>query len=170
MDAEEFLQQIRIPSPCFARWEAMPGGDVVRSCAECGKEVYHLSAMPAEEARKLVVSRGGQLCARLGVDSGGRYIFADKMADGTGRYRFRLRTLMGLIGAIGAAMGLVRLIPLAEDNEALGAIDPTIGKRTNAAIGLPMPSPGNRSTGWSATSLRPEVHQQEPSEEGHGEL
>src|SRR5437867_538664 len=47
------LDQIRIASPCSASWDAMEGGDRVRFCAHCQKNVYNLSDMSRREAEKL---------------------------------------------------------------------------------------------------------------------
>ena len=47
---EELLRGVRVATPCHASWDAMPGGDRVRSCEHCRKRVYNLSAMTAAAA------------------------------------------------------------------------------------------------------------------------
>lgn len=43
----------------------MAGDDRVRYCGQCHLNVYNLSAMSAQEARKLVAKREGHLCVRF---------------------------------------------------------------------------------------------------------
>lgn len=50
----DLLDDIRIASPCTADWNDMVGDDRVRFCSHCQKNVYNLSAMPREEAIRLV--------------------------------------------------------------------------------------------------------------------
>lgn len=60
------VDNIRIASPCPARWEEMAGDCRVRHCAECNLNVYNFSAMTQHEIRELVTaSRGGRLCVRF---------------------------------------------------------------------------------------------------------
>src|SRR5437868_2597359 len=59
------LERLRVASPCKASWDAMAGDDRKRFCAECGKNVYNLSAMTREEATRLLVDSEGSLCVRL---------------------------------------------------------------------------------------------------------
>jgi hypothetical protein len=50
-------------TPCTARWDTMAGGDQVRYCKTCHKNVYDLGALSRAEAEALIVRTGGQLCA-----------------------------------------------------------------------------------------------------------
>jgi len=43
----------------------MPGTDRIRHCAQCGKNVYNLSAMSRREAQALLRETEGRLCARM---------------------------------------------------------------------------------------------------------
>lgn len=49
----KFLQsqvdKIFIANPCVAKWEDMDGGQTVRFCGQCSKNVHNLSAMAPEE-------------------------------------------------------------------------------------------------------------------------
>jgi hypothetical protein len=58
------LDNIRIASPCPARWEKMTGDDRVRFCAECSLHVYNLSGMSREEAESLMTSGEKRICIR----------------------------------------------------------------------------------------------------------
>ncbi|MDB6020488.1 MAG: hypothetical protein JWQ04_345 [Pedosphaera sp.] len=57
--------KLNIAKPCPARWEDMGGGDQVRFCDHCRKNVYNLSAMTSAEATALVEAKHGNLCARF---------------------------------------------------------------------------------------------------------
>ena len=62
------LEQLRIESPCPASWDAMAGNDRVRFCQACQKQVHDLSAMPKDEAERLVCEAAGRLCVRILVE------------------------------------------------------------------------------------------------------
>jgi hypothetical protein len=59
------LDNVRIASPCRADWDAMQGDNRVRFCAECGKNVYNLSALTRPEAEALVTEKEGRMCVRF---------------------------------------------------------------------------------------------------------
>ncbi|MES2459450.1 MAG: hypothetical protein V4671_02625 [Armatimonadota bacterium] len=59
------LRQIKIAAPCSAKWETMPGGERVRSCAQCSHKVYNLAAMSSDEAANLIRGAEGRVCVRL---------------------------------------------------------------------------------------------------------
>lgn len=61
------LPQIRIASPCSARWEDMTGDSPTRHCAQCDLDVHNLSAMTADEAEAFLRARAGagRVCARF---------------------------------------------------------------------------------------------------------
>jgi hypothetical protein len=60
----ELLSQVKIASPCRARWEDMTGDDRSRFCGRCEKHVYNFSAMTAAEAEDLIRAKEGKLCGR----------------------------------------------------------------------------------------------------------
>src|SRR5262249_10788550 len=45
MRDQSILDNVRIASPCHARWEDMVGNDRARFCGQCRKNVYNFSAM-----------------------------------------------------------------------------------------------------------------------------
>lgn len=65
MADDVLLKNVRIASPCSVNWDAMPGGERVRSCAQCGHKVYNLSEMPAADAAHLLRSSEGRVCVRF---------------------------------------------------------------------------------------------------------
>jgi hypothetical protein len=58
-------KNLRIASPCSAKWEEMKGTDWMRHCTECNLNVYNFSEMTWKEVERLVASRQGRLCARF---------------------------------------------------------------------------------------------------------
>jgi hypothetical protein len=59
------LHDIRIASPCPAKWEQMAGDDRIRWCAACNLNVYNLAELTEREIRQLLARREGRLCVRL---------------------------------------------------------------------------------------------------------
>jgi hypothetical protein len=59
------LRQVKIAAPCSMDWSAMPGGERVRSCAQCNHKVYNLSEMSSEAAADLIRNSEGRVCVRL---------------------------------------------------------------------------------------------------------
>ncbi len=72
------LEQVRIASPCPARWEDMTGDDRVRRCSLCSLDVHNISALSRDEAeaflqqREELKARGERVC-----------IIFHRRADGT---------------------------------------------------------------------------------------
>jgi hypothetical protein len=83
------LDQIRIASPCNARWEDMTGDERARFCGSCRKNVYNLSAMTRTEITTLVREKEGQFCGRFYQRPDGRMLTAD-CPEGGRRRRDRI--------------------------------------------------------------------------------
>ena len=77
MKTNDLLANVRIASPCTARWGHMAGDDSARYCAQCSKHVYNLSALTAEAATTLIREKEGQLCARFYQRDDGTMLTAD---------------------------------------------------------------------------------------------
>lgn len=128
MATEDIFKQLSIPSPCSAQWKSMTGGNFVRSCDECGKQVYNLSATTPNELTSLVVEKGGNFCARVAVDRNGQYITSkSKLPPETARrpVRFHLRSLMLAIAGAAGAFSVLRHLPWSlgsESNEVAGKV------------------------------------------------
>ena len=54
-----------IPAPCDADWDAMIGNERVRFCEHCHLHVTNISALPRQEAMRLVSRSEGRLCVRF---------------------------------------------------------------------------------------------------------
>jgi hypothetical protein len=92
MKATELLAQVKIASPCPARWEDMAGDERSRFCLQCNKHVYNLSAMSANAAADLVRAKEGKLCARFYRRADGTMLTAD-CPVGLERHGRRLKAL-----------------------------------------------------------------------------
>jgi hypothetical protein len=68
MSQHPILNVIQVASPCQAPWEQMSGDEQRRFCTHCKKFVHNLTAMPADEAEKLICSSAGDLCVRFARD------------------------------------------------------------------------------------------------------
>ena len=58
------LDNVRVATPCPANWDEMVGGERVRYCRSCEKNVYNLSEMTKDEAENLLQTHDGKLCIR----------------------------------------------------------------------------------------------------------
>ena len=77
MNADALLTNLRVASPCPARWADMTGDDRARFCAQCQKHVYNLSEMTAEDASELIREKEGRLCVRFFQRADGTVLTAD---------------------------------------------------------------------------------------------
>jgi hypothetical protein len=71
------LDDVKIATPCHARWDDMIGDDKVRFCGKCQKDVFNLSAMTRDDAETLLRERSGSMCARLFRRTDGTVMTAD---------------------------------------------------------------------------------------------
>jgi hypothetical protein len=62
---DDFLERLRVASPCHVSWEGMEGDARVRFCSQCSLHVYDISEMTNDEARALFANAEGRVCARL---------------------------------------------------------------------------------------------------------
>jgi hypothetical protein len=109
------LEVLRVANPCQAAWDAMAGDEESRFCGHCGKHVHNLSAMPREQAERLICEAAGPLCVRYGVDAAGRVMTLDYQ-PASKRRRTRwwplwLGSAAATIGAALCAWGLTRRPP-----------------------------------------------------------
>jgi hypothetical protein len=82
------LDNLRVASPCNARWEDMAGDERARFCGSCRKHVYNLSAMTRPEIETLIREKEGRFCGRYYQRPDGRMLTADCL---TGRRQRRSR-------------------------------------------------------------------------------
>jgi hypothetical protein len=93
------LDEIEVASPCSAAWEAMPGDQRVRFCADCQRAVHDLSAHTRVEAESLLSAAEGRLCVRFERRGDGLILTRDCVQD----VRRAPRRWLG----IGLALGLL---------------------------------------------------------------
>lgn len=84
----------------------MKGDDQVRFCEECRKNVYNLSALPREDAERLIRSRDGALCARLYRRADGTVLTADCPV---GQRNLRERIALRFAAVLAAGLALFGL-------------------------------------------------------------
>ena len=101
------LEQLRVEHPCPASWDAMTGNDRVRFCEACQKRVYDLSAMPKDEAERLICEAAGRMCVRIAVPMPPVAVGYQGSMRLRPRRGWRFWTGIGVIGAGFSAMANV---------------------------------------------------------------
>ncbi len=98
------LDQVKVASPCSAKWEDMLGDERVRFCLACEKNVFNLSAMPREEAESLLAAKAsGELCVRYYQRADGTIMTRDCPVGVTKKRRKKLALAVASAGAMAAA-------------------------------------------------------------------
>ncbi|WP_123580305.1 hypothetical protein [Abditibacterium utsteinense] len=97
------LEAIHIASPCRADWEQMRGDDRVRHCKACAKNVYNLSTMTREQAKRLISEKEGDLCVQLHRRADGTVITSD-CTVGVSIHKKSRRVVPRLVATIFAAL------------------------------------------------------------------
>jgi hypothetical protein len=145
----DLLDSVRIATPCDALWEEMTGGDRVRFCGACAKNVYNLSAMSREEAARLLDARANQsdLCLRVFQRADGMVLTED-CPVGVRKRRIR-RVAVAAVGGGLMAAGLLSLSstsvqqsgPSSNENVPIPADEPRApGERLTDASVVPPPA------------------------------
>ena len=100
------LDQVKVASPCSASWDEMLGDDRVRFCVSCEKNVYNLSAMPADDAERLLAERSkGELCVRYYRRADGTIMTADCPVGVKRKRRKQVALAVAGAGAMALAAG-----------------------------------------------------------------
>ncbi len=115
------LDDVRIASPCSARWDDMVGDDRVRHCAACDKDVFDISGMTRAEAVELVTKSAG-VCIRMFKRADGTVMTADCPV---GVRKKRVRRLAVLGAGISAALGGGLLYAWVEPASVAGVLSST---------------------------------------------
>jgi hypothetical protein len=95
------VDEIRVASPCHARWNDMAGDERARFCGQCSKHVFNLSAMTRVQIETLVREMEGKFCGRFYRRVDGRMLTADCPS--------RLRRLRERVARLGGALGALML-------------------------------------------------------------
>lgn len=74
---EDFLDKVRIASPCNVSWESMSGSARARFCSQCELHVYDISQLSRKEAVALIASTQDRICARIYRRSDGTILTRD---------------------------------------------------------------------------------------------
>lgn len=105
----QLLHNIRVATPCPARWEDMEGSEQCRFCRHCQKHVYNFSEMTAEAVIELLREKEGNLCARFYQRADGTLLTSDcGLAQSRPVVRFQkvlLGIAAGVVTFIGTALG-----------------------------------------------------------------
>ena len=105
------LDDVRIASPCKMEWADMTGGDRVRHCAACQKNVFNLSGMKRAEAIDLLRATEGKICARFYRRKDGTMLTADCPVGVALIARKAKRAVLGAcistLGAVGALLAFL---------------------------------------------------------------
>lgn len=100
----DFLNHLRIASPCDASWEAMTGDDRVRHCAHCDRNVYQVAHLTTAEVAALFQADGLAPCLRLWRRADGTVLTADCPVGLRRRGSRRLRVRATLLGLLLASL------------------------------------------------------------------
>ncbi|MGC3958817.1 MAG: hypothetical protein QM813_13030 [Verrucomicrobiota bacterium] len=90
------VDEIRIASPCHARWNDMGGDERARFCRQCSKHVFNLSAMTRAQIETLIREKEGRFCGRFHRRADGTMLTADCPS--------RLRRLRERVAKLGGAL------------------------------------------------------------------
>ena len=135
------LDVIRVQQPCHESWESMTGDAKTRFCAGCQRHVHNLSAMPREEAERLICQSVGRLCVRFEAGADGAPVTLEYQRRGRIRGGWKLWTIVGTLGACitGAVQALVREKPAPPPLQTPAALGRMV--MGDVAISPPPPSP-----------------------------
>ncbi len=132
------LDNLKIASPCHVAWETMDGGDRVRHCASCDKDVFDLSALTRDEAEALLRERAGNLCVSYYQRTDGTVITSD-CTVGIAKRRRRRVMAAGLAAVLASAGGLALFLSLRSHDTAAPRC-PTSEMRMGGAVPVELPS------------------------------
>lgn len=120
------LRQVRVASPCKARWDDMTGDEHVRFCGLCEKNVYDLSSLSAEQAESLLRERGESMCVRFFRRNDGTVLTSDCPVGG--RKRFWRRVTAGAAAGMAAAGLTMAALGGQQGGMVMGEIEPVMGQ------------------------------------------
>ncbi len=107
------LDDISVASPCHMEWSEMVGGDKVRFCGSCQKNVFNLSGMVRSEAIDLIGATEGNVCVRFFRRADGTVLTQDcPVGMALMLKRARRMTLGAVATALGAAASLVAFLSM----------------------------------------------------------
>jgi hypothetical protein len=94
------LEQVRVATPCPKSWDDLSGDGASRFCTHCNRQVHNLSAMPADEAQRLVCASAGRLCVAYVPDATGGVTPLAYREQKPPRYGWKLVAAIAALGGI----------------------------------------------------------------------
>ena len=117
MKTQMNLEDIRIASPCNARWDDMAGDERSRFCGGCRKNVFNLSAMTRPEIESLILRTEGKFCGRFYQRPDGRMLTADCPTGGRRRRNRLTRWCGSAFASVLMFLGARGSLPAKETSE-----------------------------------------------------
>lgn len=155
------LSNLKIASPCSAKWDEMYGNESKRFCGDCKLNVYNLSGMTKYDAENLLANSEGRVCVRYFQRSDGTVLTAD-CPVGWAKVRQRLSVCTTAIFSLVIALigGIFSVSVLRKNADIVGRfnvpfVTPTPKPVIMGAIAMPTPSPSPKATpdgkrdGWT---------------------
>lgn len=101
MSKKSFIDSIEVKNPCPQSWNEMVGGDEIRFCSHCAKDVHNLSKFTRREAKKLIAKSNGGICVQYVRRPDGRIQTAEQQL-----YKIVGRASRLAAGVFGASLSL----------------------------------------------------------------
>ena len=117
MKTQMNLDDIRIASPCNARWDDMAGDERARFCGGCRKNVFNLSTMTRSEIESLILRTEGKFCGRFYQRPDGRMLTADCPTGGRRRRNRLTRWCGSAFASVLIFFGARASLPAKDTNE-----------------------------------------------------
>lgn len=149
------LDQVRVASPCPAKWDEMVGDDRKRFCLSCDKSVFNISSLTREDAEQfLLENAGGDVCVRYYQRADGTIMTSDCSVGVTRKRRKKLA--LAVAGAGAMAFGAVTALVHYQESQVMGRmemrpplpvtrVDPSEGRWVAGGLGMveapPAPTP-----------------------------
>ena len=147
------LENVRIASPCSARWEDMYGDERMRFCGECKLNVFNLSGMTKYDAENLFRLSEGRLCVRYYQRPDGTILTKD-CPVGWARVKERvsvvaaavLSVVISIFGGLFLATSVMKKSPLKADLPGLLNTNPPKGEPLMGAVSVPRKASGEEQS------------------------
>lgn len=95
----DLLSSLRVAAPCTVSWDSMEGGDRVRHCSQCDKNVYNLTDMTRSEANEFLVLTAHSACVNFYKRADGTVI-VDNCPVGLRRLRAHYRRVAAAVATV----------------------------------------------------------------------
>ncbi len=96
---QDLLSSLQIAAPCNVSWDSMTGGDRIRHCEQCTKNVYNISDMTKHEANEFLQATAFKACVTFYQRSDGT-ILVDNCPVGLRKIRAQYRKIAAAAGTI----------------------------------------------------------------------